>query len=111
MSAKSPFHVFSDNTQFVCVVTSIALFVLLVTMVAPTGMGRFNLGLGKVISIALLSYALVVNCKETNALTSSVPGIFEDSTLSGQRNNVILSYILSAASLGLVLYVIFTFFS
>jgi len=111
MSDKSPFHVFSDNTQFVCVVTSLAMFVLLVTMVAPTGLGRFNLGLGKAISIALLSYALVVNCKETNALTASVPGIFEDSTLSGQRNNVILSYILSAASLGLVLYVLITFFS
>ena len=111
MPDKSPFHVFSDNTKLVCVVTSLALFVLLVTMVAPTGLSSFNLGLGKMTSIALLSYALIVNCKETNKLTADIPGIFEDDRLSGERNNVILSYVLSAVSLGLVFYILFTFFS
>ena len=111
MPAESPFHIFSDNTKLVCVVTSLALFVILVTMVAPTGLSSFNLGLGKIISIALLSYALIVNCKETNKLTANIPGIFEDDSLSGLRNNVILSYILSAVSLGLVFYILFTFFS
>lgn len=111
MPTKSPFHIFSDNTKLVCVVTSLALFVLLITMVAPTGLSSFNLGLGKIISIALLSYALIVNYKETSSLIANIPGVFEDDKLSGQRNNVILSYILSAASLGLVLYILFTFFS
>ena len=111
MPAESPFHIFSDNTKLVCVVTSLALFVVLVTMVAPTGLSSFNLGLGKMIAISLLSYALVVNCKETNKLMDSIPGIFENAELSGQRNNVILSYILSALSLGLVFYILFTFFS
>ncbi len=111
MSSESPFHIFSDNTKFVCVITSLALFVLLVTMVAPTGLGLFNRSLGKATAIVLLSYALMVNCKETNALLSSVPGMFEDSELYGQRNNVISSYVLSAATLGLVLYIVFTFFS
>ena len=111
MPEESPFHIFSDNTKRVCVVTSLALFVLLVTMVAPTGLSSFNLGLGKITSIVLLSYALIVNCKETNKLMTNIPEIFEDDNLSGERNNVILSYVLSALSLGLVFYILFTFFA
>ena len=109
MSDNTSFHEFSKNTGRVSTITGIALLVIVITMVSPIKMSSFKVSIGKILSIFLLSYALTVNYKETNKFINSVPGIFTDTSMSGQRNNAILSYILSATSLGLIIYVALTF--
>ena len=87
-----------------------ALLLLIVSMVAPAGLGSFAIGIAKLTAIGLLGYTLVTNSKETTKLLSSIPDIFTSGENQGIRNNAIISYILSGAMAFLILYIIFTFF-
>ena len=53
MAESVPFHTFADNTKLVCTIIGLALLVIVFTTIAPSNIGRINIGLGKVIAIIL----------------------------------------------------------
>ena len=110
MSDSVPFHTFADNTKQTCIIIAVSLLLLVITMIAPTNIGRINISIGKLIAISLLGYAFLTNCKETTKLISDIPDLFSNSQLSSIRNNTIISYILSFSIITLILYTTYTIF-
>ena len=106
----STFHDYSNNTKSVYIIISIALLFIVVTTIAPLGLSTLKTTLGKLIAMALLSYALYKNCYETNLLFKSFPELFRDENLIGIRNNTLLSYTLCISITGLIVYLFYTLF-
>jgi hypothetical protein len=104
------FHDYSNNTKMIYIIISVALLLIVVTTISPIGLSITKIIIGKMVALALLSYALVKNCSETNNLIGNEVDIFNNPDLSGVRNNALLSYVLCLSMLGLILYVIFTMF-
>ena len=108
MAESVPFHTFADNTKLVCTIIGLALLVIVFTTIAPSNIGRINIGLGKVIAIILLCYAFFKNCKETTQLIKNIPDLFSNPEMYKIRNNTLLSYILSVSILILIIYIGYT---
>ena len=103
---------FSENTKSVFILTSISLFLIIITSLLSHIYSNdeyylLNKGI-KFIAILTLLYALYINVKETNKLYNNVPTMFSNSELQGLRNNTILSYGLCLMIFGLSSYIIFT---
>ena len=110
MTQLTQFQQFSDNTQSICIIIGVALFILIITVIAGARPRTFMNRMGKFIAAALLGYALFVNCKETGNLVSSIPNLLSDPNITGVRNNTILSYIFSFVILLAIIYITFTIF-
>lgn len=102
----STFHNYSHNTKSIYIIISIALLLLIITNIAPIGLSMTKIVVGKIIALALISYALYKNCLETNNLVKGFPDLFSDQSLTGIRNNALLSYTLCITMLVLFLYVL-----
>ena len=102
----SNFHSYSHNTKSIYIIISIALLLIIITTIAPIGLSMTKTVIGKLLALALLGYALYKNCLETNNLVKGFPELFSDPTLSGIRNNALLSYTLCVSMLVLFLYVL-----
>lgn len=103
---------FSENTKSVFILTSISLFLIIITSLLSHIYSNdeyylLNKGI-KIIAVLTLLYALYINVKETNKLYNNVPTMFSNSELQGLRNNTILSYGLCLMIFGLSSYIIFT---
>ena len=105
MSELSALSEFSQNTKKICIITTIAFLIIIITMIAPLNINRFASFFCILLSIVMLIYSIVINCKETNKLISNI-SFFED---IGPRNNALLSYVFSLSIAILILYIIFTF--
>jgi hypothetical protein len=100
---------FSENTKSVFILTSISLFLIIITSLLSHIYTNNLLNKGiKIIAVLTLLYALYINVKETNKLYNNVPTMFSNSELQGLRNNTLLSYGLSLMIFGLSNYIIFT---
>jgi len=103
---------FSENTKSVFILTSISLFLIIITSLLSHIYSNdeyylLNKGI-KIIAVLTLLYALYINVKETNKLYNNVPTMFSNSELQGLRNNTILSYGLCLMIFGLSTYILFT---
>ena len=107
----STFHNYSHNTKSIYIIISIALLLLIITNIAPIGLSMTKIVVGKIIALALIGYALYKNCLETNNLVKGFPDLFSDQSLTGIRNNALLSYTLCITMLVLFLYVLKGVFS
>tara|TARA_B100000902_G_C26968219_1_gene743971 strand:- start:390 stop:722 length:333 start_codon:yes stop_codon:yes gene_type:complete len=107
---KTPFHIFSDKLQTACSLIIITLFVLIATMILPNKKTAFYIIFGKLFALCLLIYVILSIYTNTTNFIKAVPDIFENSDLSGLRNNALLSYIVSLLLVFLGLYVIYSFF-
>ena len=107
----STFHIYSHNTKSIYIVISIALLLIIITNIAPIGLSMTKIVIGKIIALALIGYALTKNCLETNNLVKGFPDLFSDQSLTGIRNNAMLSYTLCITMLVLFLYVLKGIFS
>ena len=107
---STTFHTYSNNTKFVYIIISIALLLIIITTIAPISLSMTKLVIGKLLALALVGYALSKNCSETNQLVKNMPDLFSNHTLSGVRNNALLSYTLCVTMLALFLYVFYTLF-
>jgi hypothetical protein len=110
MNNLTQFQQFSDNTQSMCIIIGVALFILIITSISASSSKSFMNRIGKICAAGLLGYALFVNCKETTNLINTMPNIFTDPNITGIRNNTILSYIFSFIILLAIVYVTFTIF-
>ena len=100
---------FSENTKSVFILTSISLFLIIITSFLSHIYSNDLLNKGiKIIAVLTLLYALYINVRETNKLYNNVPTMFSNSELKGLRNNTILSYGLCLMILGLSIYILFT---
>lgn len=106
MTNMSPLHDFADTTKANCFVTSLALFIIVIVMVAPTGIKGFSAGLAKLIATMLLVYVLVTHSQGTLSLFMNDPGLLFDGTF---RINAILSCIFSLVLFLIIGYILFTF--
>jgi hypothetical protein len=107
----STFHSYCHNTKSVYIFISIALLLITITSIAPLGLSMTKIVIGKLIALALIGYALYKNCLETNNLVKNIPDIFSNQSLTGIRNNALLSYTLCITMLVLFLYVLKGFFT
>jgi hypothetical protein len=110
MNNLTQFQQFSNNTQSICIIIGVALFIIIITAIAGSRPKSFMNRIGKFIASALLGYALFVNCKETTYLMNTIPNIFIDPNVTGIRNNTILSFLFSFVILLAIIYVTFTIF-
>jgi hypothetical protein len=99
-------HDFAENTKTNCFVTSLALFIIVVVMVAPTEISGISAGLAKLVAVALLGYVFVVHIRGTMSLFLNDPGLIIDSTF---RSNALLSCVFPFSLFILIGYVFFTF--
>lgn len=106
MADLSLLHDFADDTKTNCFITSLALFIIVVVMVAPTGITGIGSGLAKLIAIMLLGYVFVVHSRGTLSLFLNDPGLLLDGTF---RPNTILSCVFPLALFVIIGYVLFTF--
>jgi len=106
MADLSLLHDFADDTKTNCFVTSLALFIVVVVMVAPTGITGVGAGLAKLIAIMLLGYVLVVHSRGTLSLFLNDPGLLLDGSF---RTNAILSCVFPLALFVIIGYILFTF--
>jgi hypothetical protein len=106
--SDSPIHKFCSNTKMMCLAVSIALFLIMITVVAPGNLNGFAVGTAKLAAVGLLGYALLNNVTETTKLLSSIPNVLTSADSSSVRNNAILNYVLSAVMAVLILYVLYT---
>ena len=104
---------FSENTKSVFILTSISLFLIIITSFLSHIYinDEYHLWIKgiKTISILTLLYALYINLKETNKLYNNVPTMFSNSELKGLRNNTLLSYGLCLMIFGLSSYILYNF--
>jgi hypothetical protein len=100
----STFHTYSNNTKSIYILISIALLLIVISTIAPLGLSMFKTIIVNSIALAIIGYALYINCTETNKLVKSQPDLFKNEHLTGIRNNVLLSYLLCAALLIFILY-------
>ena len=106
MANMSLLHDFADSTKANSFLTSLALFIIVVVMVAPTGINGFGGGLAKLIAVLLLGYVFVTHSRGTLSLFVNDPGLILDSTF---RVNAILSCVFPLALFLIIGYVLFTF--
>ena len=106
MSNMSILHDFADSTKANCFITSLALFILVIVMVAPTGIRGMGGGLAKLLAIGLLGYVFITHSRGTLSLFMSDPGLLLDNAF---RINAILSCVFPLALVLIIGYVLFTF--
>lgn len=106
MSELSLLHDFADGTRTNSFVTSIALFIIVVVMIAPTGITGLTAGLAKLIAIVLLGYVFIVHSRGTILLFLNHPAILLDGTF---KTNAILSCIFPLVLFTIIGYILFTF--
>jgi len=110
MDVQTVLHTFSDNTKYVCTLTILGLFLIIILIISPLNIIGWILNMGKLVIILLLGYALYYNFNETHSFLKSVEGIFDNPELIGIRNNMLLSHIFSLFILILIIYVVVTIF-
>jgi hypothetical protein len=110
MNINEEFQTFSQNTEYVCSLLSIGIFLVFVFIITPLNLGKFFSGFGKLLIILILGYALYKNFGETHNFLKNIEGIFDNPDFSGIRNNMLLSHLLSLFILILVFYVLITIF-
>lgn len=103
-------HDFSERTKKSSILISITLL-LTIFITFFTDSSPILSGLGKLIVIILLLVIFVTSVKNTNLIAEKVDNLFLDPSVSSIRNNVILSYIFSLATLVLIYYIIKSFFN
>lgn len=101
-------HDFSERTKKLSILISISL--LLTIIITFFMASSIIAGLGKLIVIVLLLVIFVTSLKNTNLIAEKVDNLFLDPSVASIRNNVILSYMFSLATLVLVYYIIKSFF-
>ena len=99
-------HEFADKTKANCLITSLALFIIVIVMVAPTGIKGITAGLAKLIAILLLGYVFITHSRSTLSLFVNDPTLILDNTF---RINAILSCLFPLALFLIMAYVLFTF--
>lgn len=102
----SQFHNFLDNTKFNSLLTSIALFIIIIVMIAPTGISGIRAILAKLVAIIILGYVLFTHCQCLFRLTINEPTLIIDDMF---RINSILSIIFPIVLLSMICYILFTF--
>ena len=110
INAQNGFLSFSQNTKHVCGILGTALFLTFIVLIAPINLGRIPSIFGKLLITGILSYALYKNFDETHNYLKNIEGIFDNPQLSGFRNNMLLSHLLSITMFILALYVLITIF-
>ena len=61
-------HDFADSTKANSFITSLALFIIVIVMIAPSGINGFGGGLAKIIAVCLLGYVLMTHSRGTVSL-------------------------------------------
>jgi hypothetical protein len=110
INAQDGFLSFSQNTKYVCGILSTAIFLIFIVLIAPINLGKTSSFFGKLLITGILSYALYKNFSETHNYLKNIEGIFDNPKLSGFRNNMLLSHLLSLTMFILALYVLITIF-
>ncbi len=97
------------NTQNMCSLIAITLFILICTMVYPQN-SNYIMIFGKLIALMLLGYIASTMFRETSFFIKNNSKIVNNTNLSIFRTNIILNYLISVTLFLLGLYVIYSFF-
>jgi hypothetical protein len=108
-SIKTALYNFSEGTKQISMLITISL--MLTMAVFFTRASPFLSVLGKIFIILLLLATFIISFKNTTLIAESVNNLFLDPSVSLIRNNVLLSYTFSLATLVLLGYVIKSFFN
>lgn len=106
---KKALYGFSEGTKQISILIAISL--LLTMAVFFSKASTFITSFGKIIIIILLLATFIISFKNTTLIAESVNNLFLDPSLALIRNNVLLSYAFSLATLVLLFYVIKSFFN
>ena len=107
-NAYDGFLAFSQNTKYVCHILMIGLFLTFIVLVAPINLGKGTSIFGKLLIITILIFVLMKNFNETHSYLKNTNGIFDNPELSGVRNNMLLSHLLSLFIVILAAYIFIT---
>ena len=99
-------HDFADGTKSNCFVTSLALFIIVIVMIAPTGIRGIGGGLSKLVAVGLLGYVFITHSRGMLSLFMSDPSLLTNTAF---RTNAILSCIFPLVLAIIIFYVLFTF--
>ncbi len=104
MNELSPLHIFSEQTKLMCMLISISVVLLFLSM-GFTGMLSPIL---KISVVVVMGYVLFINFKETNKLVKAIPDLFLNDNLIKIRNNALLSYTLCLFIMILICYIAYS---
>ena len=110
-NAYDGFLAFSQNTKYVCHILMVGLFLTFIILVAPINLGKGVSIIGRIIIIFIFIFVLMKNFNATHHYLKNTEGIFDKPNLSGVRNNMLLSHLLSLFIAILVLYIFITIFN
>jgi len=110
MNQLSPLHIFSEQTKLMCILISIAVVVLFVTMSFTGILSPMKTNFLKVAVIGIMAYVLFINFIETNKLVKAMPDLFLNENLIKIRNNALLSYTLCLFIMILICYIAYSLF-
>jgi hypothetical protein len=99
---------FTSNTKNVSFLTIVGLLLLIIVFFIPL-LNKLLIFIGKIAALFLLGTALYLNLKNTNYATKNIKNLFVNPSLSGARNNMLISYLLSFSLLALIFVVITSF--
>ena len=97
------------NTQNMCSLIAITLFILIGTMVYPQN-SNYIMIIGKLIALMLLGYIVFTMFRETSFFIKNNSKIINNTNFSIFRTNIILNYLISITLFLLGLYIIYSFF-
>lgn len=107
-SVKTALYNFSEGTKQISILTALSLLLTMAVFFAKAPAAITVIG--KIVIILLLLASFVISFKNTTAIAESVNNLFLDPAVAIIRNNVLLSYAFSLATLVLLGYVIKSFF-
>jgi hypothetical protein len=102
-------QLFLNNMQQIHILLSGALILLLIIMVAPIG-SRFIKTSGQILIIMFLLYIFYLNFTETHKFYNKIKNENPSDLLIDMKNNVLVSYTLSAFIAILILYITYSLF-
>jgi hypothetical protein len=100
---------FLDKTQEIHILLSSALILILIVMVAPVGTRYFKTG-GQILIIGFLLYIVYLNFTVTLNFNNKLKNKKPDDLLIDMKNNVYISYTLSAFIVILIVYLSYSLF-
>ena len=102
----SSFHSYSNNTKNIYIIICIALVLIVLNTIASNLMGVTKVFALKFIALTFIAYALYKLSFETYILMKDMPQLFSDPSLSGIRNNTLLSCTLCLLMTSAFVYVL-----
>jgi len=110
MYNNSNLNIYTKETKKLCSCVAISIFLILLFVISPLSKYLITSLFGKLLIIAILVYAILLNNSQTDIL-KKISGLSEDANIKKQINiNIICSYTFTLFMFLLIFFIIKSFF-